>query len=101
MEAPESVIALLLIRHELCAATDYGVIRCLERHFGWLHWAKIKRRLLANGYLIQLNRSSVPAYSLTVAGEPFSLQFREQALAALRQDPFTHREHTRWLMEKL
>jgi hypothetical protein len=101
MEAPESVIALLLIRHELCAATDYGVIRCLERHFGWLHWAEIKRRLLDNGYLIQLDRSSVPAYSLTVAGEPFSLQFREQALAALRQAPFTHREHTRWLMEKL
>jgi hypothetical protein len=74
------VIALLLLRYGLCTANDHGVIHYLGRHFGWLHWGKIKRYLLTNEYLVQLDRSVVPAYALTSAGEAFSRRFREQAL---------------------
>jgi hypothetical protein len=101
VEGHEPVIALLLIRQGLCDANAYGVIRCLERHFGWLHWSEIKQQLLANGHLIQLDQSQVPAYALTAAGKAFSTQFREWALAKVRQDSFAQREHTHWLIDQL
>ena len=100
MEAHEPVIALLLFQHGL-ATNAYNIIRHLERRFGWLHWGEIKQQLLATGYVAQLDQSQVPAYAITPAGEAFSTQFREQAVATLRLDPFTHTEHTRWLINQL
>ncbi|NVO86754.1 hypothetical protein [Hymenobacter terrestris] len=73
----------------------------MERRFGWLHWGEIEEYLLAQGYLVQLDQSQVPAYALTPAGEEFSARFREQALAKVQEDPFTYTEHTRWLITKL
>jgi hypothetical protein len=100
MEAHEPVIALLLFQNGL-ADNAYSIIRHLERRFGWLHWGEIKQYLLAHGYLVQLDQSQVPAYAITLAGEAFSARFREQALAKVQKDPFTHTEHTRWLINRL
>lgn len=100
MEAHEPVIALLLFQNGL-ATNAYNIIRHLERRFGWLHWGEIKEYILAQGYLVQLDQSQVPAYAITPAGEAFSARFREQALAKVQEDPFTHTEHTRWLITQL
>lgn len=100
MEAHEPVITLLLVRNGL-ADNAYSIIRRLERSFGWIHWGEIEQFLVANGYLVQLDHSQVPAYAITAAGEAFSIQYREQALAKVREDPFNQTEHTRWLINQL
>jgi hypothetical protein len=100
MEAHEPVITLLLVRNGL-ADNAYSIIRRLERSFGWMHWGEIKQFLVDNGYLVQLDHSQVPAYAITAAGEAFSTQYREQALAKVREDPFNHTEHTLWLINQL
>ena len=100
MEAHEPVVALLLVRNGL-ADNAYSIIRRLERSFGWLHWGEIEQYLVANGYLVQLDQSQVPAYAITAAGEAFSTRYREQALVKVREAPFTHTEHTHWLINQL
>jgi len=57
--------------------------------------------LTANGYLVQLDQSQVPAYAITAAGEAFSTRYREQALAKVLEDPFTRTERARWLISQL
>ena len=68
VEVHEPIIVLLVIRHSLCDANDYGIRRCLQRYFSWLHWSEIKQQLLTNRHLVQVEYSQYqPMHLLLLA----------------------------------
>jgi len=69
-EMYEPVTALLVLRHGLCDANDYGIMRCLEWRFDWLHWSE---SYLLTECSVLSNRAQVA--DCMVATHPFAKRF--------------------------